>query len=1042
MKFAKELEQNLVPEWRVKYLNYKAGKKYVKSVARAVNRARSTPSLGRRSDHLPRASSFVTTLLPDGETRDFQEHYDAGSTRSASGAAGRLGSSASRPRGETPHGQPPAHGEETGLARSPHRRMQYGSFGSATSPATSAGALTHRNTFELPAPAIHVPHSDDLPTDSSPQPLRGIRGSLRRLPYRRTKSMAITPSRQPDSPAAPQGTPKDAMQTPRQRLARIFTGGSPMSRQVSRDENGQLAMDEVYQREREFFSFLDRELEKVETFYRQKEEQAGKRLEVLRQQLHEMRNRRIAEIAENKKRKEHTPGEDRVSSNGYSGTAEDGKDISRRWVDPLKDKIFKPGPNSQALQAMPRTPVMTGLSPAARRDYMRRPADTEVSYRTAKRKLKLAMQEFYRGLELLKSYALLNRTAFRKLNKKYDKAVNARPPYRYMNEKVNKAWFVNSDVLDGYITTVEDLYARYFEGGNHKIAAGKLRSLIKQPTDQSATTFRSGILLGLGLVLAVQGLTYGVRILFHNPAIRERSSYLLQIYGGYALMLYIFGLFCLDCRVWTLNKINYPFIFEFDTRNHLDWRELSEFFSLFFFLFGFFIWLNFSRYGADSMYLYYPVVLIFVTLVVLFFPAPILRHKSRIWFLYSHFRLFFAGLYPVEFRDFFLGDIYCSLTYSLCNVELFFCLYAHYWNDPQQCNSNHSRLLGFFAALPPIWRAFQCLRRYYDTRNVFPHLVNCGKYSMSIMAAVWLSLFRINPTDANLAGFITFSTVNAVYCSVWDVFMDFSLFQAHSRHPFLRDILALRRRWLYYVIMVIDPILRFSWIFYAIFSHNTQHSTIVSFMVSFAEVTRRGMWTLFRVENEHCANVAQYRASRDVPLPYQLEPIVERPSLEAAAPPSGTIPPPSVSQPGTPAAQEQRPEIGRSTGVSVPGELPSTTAPALEEGAGIGRPEEGPPEGGTVRRRRAMTAGRSIARIMAEAHKQDFEKKRRPAEDARTEDAEDADEDGEEDEDLDDMRSQQEEDEEDEETGSMLEERLAAQEAETLMRSKASDSDE
>lgn len=28
-------------------------------------------------------------------------------------------------------------------------------------------------------------------------------------------------------------------------------------------------------------------------------------------------------------------------------------------------------------------------------------------------------------------------------------------------------------------------------------------------------------------------------------------------------------------------------------------------------------------------------------------------------------RLFFAGLYPVEFRDFFLGDIYCSLTYAM-----------------------------------------------------------------------------------------------------------------------------------------------------------------------------------------------------------------------------------------------------------------------------------------------------------------------------------------------------------------------------------------
>lgn len=30
------------------------------------------------------------------------------------------------------------------------------------------------------------------------------------------------------------------------------------------------------------------------------------------------------------------------------------------------------------------------------------------------------------------------------------------------------------------------------------------------------------------------------------------------------------------------------------------------------------------------------------------------------------------------------------------------------------------------------------------------------------------------------------------------------------------------------------------------------------------------MWTLFRVENEHCTNVGRFRASRDVPLPYEL----------------------------------------------------------------------------------------------------------------------------------------------------------------------------
>jgi len=99
------------------------------------------------------------------------------------------------------------------------------------------------------------------------------------------------------------------------------------------------------------------------------------------------------------------------------------------------------------------------------------------------------------------------------------------------------------------------------------------------------------------------------------------------------------------------------------------------------------------------------------------------------------------------------------------NIEIFFCLYTHNWNDPKQCNSSHSRLLGFFITLPPIWRALQCIRRYYDTRNVFPHLVNCGKYTMTILSAVCLSVYRMGDSRVNLSAFIAVSVINAIYCS-------------------------------------------------------------------------------------------------------------------------------------------------------------------------------------------------------------------------------------------------------------------------------------
>lgn len=210
--------------------------------------------------------------------------------------------------------------------------------------------------------------------------------------------------------------------------------------------------------------------------------------------------------------------------------------------------------------------------------------------------------------------------------------------------------------------------------------------------------------------------------------------------------------------------------------------------------------------------------------------------------------------------------------------------------------------------------------------------------------------------------------------------MDFSLLQTDSRQYMLRDILALKRRWVYYVIMVLDPILRFSWIFYAIFTYDTQHSTIVSFMVSLAEATRRGMWALLRVENEHCANVAQYKASRDIPLPYHLhaeskgagqKTDIDGVPLEGEA----------TVVTGSARLSSQWPQYAEEAAGTAAGgaEEAWTGVGAAEEEGVTGRPTVSggiTPIIGSLRRRRADTGKRTIANIMAEAHKQDFEKRR------------------------------------------------------------------
>lgn len=300
------------------------------------------------------------------------------------------------------------------------------------------------------------------------------------------------------------------------------------------------AYREFDMRQAEFFHFLDSELGKIDAFYREKENEATERLKVLREQLHIMRDRRLEDLIKSRKSvaNAHRPAD----ANGDYDEATDPLDAAEpnRYVAPWQKAVAnvkqiagggRVGKATKAMEGL-ATPSNANVAIDSHRDYTRRKSKADIPYRTAKRKLKNAMQEYYRGLELLKSYALLNRTGFRKINKKYDKTVSARPAYKYLSEKVNKAWFVQSDVVDDHIRTVEDLYARYFEQGNHKIAATKLRNKISSAGDYTGSVFRTGCLIAAGLVFGIQGLVYGSELLFSNdPTLATNTSFLLQVSG-------------------------------------------------------------------------------------------------------------------------------------------------------------------------------------------------------------------------------------------------------------------------------------------------------------------------------------------------------------------------------------------------------------------------------------------------------------------------------------------------------------------------------
>lgn len=533
----------------------------------------------------------------------------------------------------------PLKGKKNGKPEQDKAPKSYGSFVSTPS-AQSKHLQPELAPFNLPDPALNPDQTRsqaELPAEDTN--------------FKKNVSMKISPPSSDAYHVGPTQTPrKKALNMPRHLfrpsrtistpeatatstspfMKRMFSGvgvESPRSQDVPLE-----AYQELDDRQDDFFGFLDQELDKIESFYKSKEDEASKRLHLLRAQLHEMRDRRVEEVL---MAQDTGQADKQASEDPHSIPNGDSHNRGPGLLKPLGDLVSSKPNVGKTTEAMTQLGSPSKSRPAshdARRDYVRRVDQNEhVPYRSAKRKLKLALQEFYRALELLKSYALVNRTAFRKINKKYDKAVNARPTGRYMTEKVNKTYFVKSETIDSFIVAVEDLYARYFERGNRKIAVQKLRSKITRSGDFSQTSFRNGIWVAAGTALGIQGIVYGVKHLkYHgNPAIRLQTSYLLQLYGGYFLGLLLFLLFTLDCRVWTRSKINYIFVFEYDSRNVLDWRELAELPCFFLFLNGLFIWLNFRQGGEDVMYIYWPVILVGLTLIVMCNPLRLLYHGAE-----------------------------------------------------------------------------------------------------------------------------------------------------------------------------------------------------------------------------------------------------------------------------------------------------------------------------------------------------------------------------------------------------------------------------
>ncbi|XP_045540041.1 xenotropic and polytropic retrovirus receptor 1 [Papilio machaon] len=488
--------------------------------------------------------------------------------------------------------------------------------------------------------------------------------------------------------------------------------------------------------------------------------------------------------------------------------------------------------------------------------------------------LKLAFSEFYLSLILLQNYQNLNYTGFRKILKKHDKLLNVSNGALWRAEHVESSHFYTNKDIDRLISDTEATVTNELEGGDRQKAMKKLRVPPLGEQQSPWTTFKVGLFSGSFIVLAI---TVVLSALFHEGA-TENFKTAFRLYRGPFLLVQFIFLIGINVYGWRSSGVNHVLIFELDPRNHLSEQDLMELAAIFGVVWALSI-LSFIYSASLSIPPFVnPLALVIIMIVFLVNPLKVFRHEARFWFLRICGRILAAPFMPVLFADFWLADQWNSFAAAFLDFHylvVFYIVGGDWFNVNDSFESESWFIISrALVNIVPAWTRFwQCLRRYRDSKEAFPHLVNAGKYSTTFFVVLFATLrtmYSQNYTDSYdnpfLYAWFVCQLVSSLYTYTWDVKMDWGLFSCgpSAENKFLREEIVYSPGF-YYFAIVEDFVLRFIWTVSFVLTENKLVSgeTMVS-ILSPLEVIRRFIWNFFRLENEHLNNCGKFRAVRDI----------------------------------------------------------------------------------------------------------------------------------------------------------------------------------
>ncbi|KAL8112108.1 hypothetical protein AgCh_019710 [Apium graveolens] len=496
----------------------------------------------------------------------------------------------------------------------------------------------------------------------------------------------------------------------------------------------------------------------------------------------------------------------------------------------------------------------------------------------AEKMIRGALIELYKGLGYLKTYRNLNMLAFAKILKKFDKVTNKQVLPIYL-KVVENSYFNSSDKVMKLADEVEEIFVKHFAEDDKRKAVKYLKPTRRK--ESHVVTFFIGLFTGCFIVFFV-----GYGIMAHIAGMYRPQSdtvYMETVYpvlSMFSLLFLHFFLYGCNIFAWKKTRINYSFIFELSPTKDLKYRDVFLICTMAMTAVVGVLFIHISLIAKGYSYTQVQVIpglLLLISFLLLVCPINVVYKSTRFRVLRVIRNIVLSPLYKVVMLDFFMADQLCSQTVNqvpmLRNLEYVSCYYitrSYKTQDYGYCmrTKNYRDLSYAVSFLPYYWRAMQCARRWFDEGET-SHLVNLGKYVSAMLAAGAKVAYEKESTIGWLCLVVIMSSVATVYQLYWDFVKDWGLLQKGSKNPWLRNDLILRRKFIYFLSMGLNLVLRLAWLQTVLhYNFGSIDHRITGLILAALEVIRRGQWNFYRLENEHLNNAGKFRAVKIVPLPF------------------------------------------------------------------------------------------------------------------------------------------------------------------------------